>query len=250
MGEKRFLASSIKFDLATVKGPDYGHIIKVLRMKEHEEINVFNPAFGEYEGEIEAIDREAGEVIVRVSKQVQLPEEKHASITAVISLIKNNNMDFMIEKITEAGADFIVPYAARRSVVKDKEDRNKKERREAIIYSAVKQCGRISIPVLSGVIGKPGETGVSDDALKLLIYENETENYLTDALGTASNAGRDVCFVIGPEGGFEADEAASFISAGFIPVSLGRNILRAETAAIAACTIISMYCGRASWKKQ
>lgn len=248
MGEKRFYADTIKFDLATIKGQDYSHITKVLRMKEHDDISVFNPLFGEYEGEIEAFDRDGREVIVRTSKKVREPEEGRPKITAVISLIKNSNMDFVVEKITEAGADEIVPYEARRSVVKVKEAQQKTARWESIIYSAVKQCGRISIPKAGGVIKNPAELRLSENCLKLLIYENENEKYLTDALTEAAGQGRDICFVIGPEGGFEKEEADVFIKTGFIPVTLGKNILRAETAAIAACTVISMYSGRASWK--
>lgn len=248
MGEKRFLAPEIKFDLATIKGGDYMHITKVLRMDEHDDINVFNPSFGEYEGEIEAIDREGKEVIVRVKKLIKEPETGRSKIIAVVSLIKNSPMDSMIEKLTEAGADEIIPYAARRSVVKEKEDSGKKERREKLVYSAVKQSGRISIPAVRGCINGPAEAQIPEGVLKMLVYENERERYITDCLEEARGAGRDVCFVTGPEGGFEDEEALLFMNAGFIPVSLGKNIFRADTAAVTACCIVSMYAGRMNWK--
>ncbi len=250
MGEKRFFAHEVRFDLATIKGGDYGHITKVLRMQENDDINVFNPSFGEYEGEIEAIDREGKEVIVRVKKLIKEAETGRPKISAIVSLIKNSPMDSVIEKLTEAGADVIIPYEARRSVVKAKEDRSKKERWEKIVYTAVKQCGRISIPVIKNFIKSPSEADSGEGVLKILVYENEKEKYITDCLEEAKGSGRGVVFAIGPEGGFEEEEALSFIKEGFIPVSLGKNILRAETAAPAVCCMVSMYAGRDNWKAQ
>lgn len=151
--------------------------------------------------------------------------ELDVDITAIVSLIKNDKFDFMIQKLTELGVKRIIPYIANRSVVKPGKGTNKLDRLKKIAKEASEQSHRNQIPEICEYITFKDLNKYKSD-INLLAYEKETTSIsdLKDA--------KSVTFIIGPEGGFEVDEVNKIIDLGFDSISLGKRILRAETAAI------------------
>ncbi len=157
MGAHRFFVNKISEGRAEILGEDYNHIINVLRLKKGDAINVFNYEAGEYSSIIESIDSKNRMINVAIENQVKAREKKNVKIGAIISIIKRENMEFIIEKLTELGINIIIPLITKRTVVKIKEEEKKQKRWESIIYSAVKQCGRISKPRACGYRGRRGK---------------------------------------------------------------------------------------------
>ena len=156
--------------------------------------------------------------------------ELDCRITCILSLIRNEKMEFCIQKLTELGVSRIVPYQASRSVVKAK-DSKKIERFRRIAREAAEQCHRNRIPEISDVIGLK-QIGRYLSRHNYICYESEKR--MQDI-----ECDESITYVIGPEGGFEETEYETFVKAGFESVSLGKRILRAETAAIyVTCLVV------------
>jgi 16S rRNA (uracil1498-N3)-methyltransferase len=164
-------------------------------------------------------------------------------------LLKGEKQDFVVQKATELGAARIVPVACRRSVPQlDSDQGEKRQKRwQRIALAAAQQCRRLDVPEVtaptawSAAIGRPGATHAP---IRLLLYEGMAPPLgavLRRALaGDDEGGGREqvVEILIGPEGGFAADEVSAAIDAGFLPASLGPLTLRAETAVVAALAVV------------
>jgi 16S rRNA (uracil1498-N3)-methyltransferase len=248
MSSHRFFVNKIGDNKAQIQGEDYNHIISVLRLKQGDIINIFNFEHGEYTAVIGSIDR-AGKIIgLTIQEKVRDREKKGARISAAIAVIKKENMELVLEKLTEIGVDIIIPVITKRTVVRIKEEEKKQERWEKIIYAAVKQSGRISRPVIQPVLNSVEELAErAGPGLKLLIWEKEEKNFLIDAAAGAQGE-KEILFFTGPEGGFEQSEAVYLMDHGFVPVSMGDTTLRAETAAILAGGVIAQALRRGKWK--
>lgn len=246
MSGRRFFVNKISENKAEITGGDYNHAVNVLRLKAGDEVVVFNYEYGEYESAVESIDEKEGRITILLGKKIREREGKRSIITSYISLVKKENFEFILEKLTETGVDVIVPVAANRSVVKVKDEAKKEKRWESIIYSAVKQSGRMTtpalLPVISGVENIPAANAAS-----FFIYEKAHGTYLIDE-AVKLKPGDDASFIIGPEGGFDGSEAEIIIGKGFKEVSIGDTILRAETAAIASATVLAQALRRSDWK--
>ncbi|MDO4500163.1 MAG: RsmE family RNA methyltransferase [Erysipelotrichaceae bacterium] len=157
--------------------------------------------------------------------------ELDVDITVVLSLIKNDKFDFAIQKLTEIGVKRIVPYKARRSVVKEGKGTNKLDRFKKIVREASEQCHRNIVPEICDYADiKTLKNYLSD--VNILAYEKET--FKKEGFSNLKS----VTIIIGPEGGFETGEVEEFVKMGFESVSLGKRILRAETAAIFLSSLI------------
>jgi 16S rRNA (uracil1498-N3)-methyltransferase len=247
MGTHRFFVNKISDGKAVIQGDDFEHAVKVLRLKEGDEIAVFNYEYGEYRAEVKSIDLTERSMEVRTGEIIRARERKASKITAITALIKKDKMEMTLEKLTELGIDRIIPLITNRTVIKIKDEEKKEKRWEAIIYSAVKQCGRLSTPELFPVIDGVKNIKLEDNETGFFIYEKEENNFLIDQAIKLS-PGTDSCFIIGPEGGFDPAEADEIIKKGFMPVSIGDTILREETAAIAAGTVLVQALRRSRWK--
>jgi 16S rRNA (uracil1498-N3)-methyltransferase len=244
----RFFVNKIAENSALIQGEDFNHITSVLRLDKGDSINVFNYEHGEFRAVISAIDKRERTISLTVGEKVREREQNRVKIAAAVALIKKENMELILEKLTEIGVDEIIPVITKRSVVKIKEEEKKTARWEKIIYEAVKQSGRISAPVLHKTVNSVGELAKNaGEGIKLLVWEKEENNFLIDEAIKAKDAGR-VLFFTGPEGGFEQSEAEHLIKGGFIPVSMGDTTLRAETAAILAGGVLIQGLRRGKWK--
>ena len=157
--------------------------------------------------------------------------ETSVDITVIMSLIKNDKFDLCVQKLTELGVKRIVPYIAKRSVVKEGKGNNKLDRLRKIAKEASEQSHRNFIPEICNFISFKDLAKYKSD-VNILDYEKE-EKKLCDLKDLKS-----ISILIGPEGGFEKEEVFKIVDLGFSSVSLGKRILRAETAAIYLTSLI------------
>ncbi len=167
----------------------------------------------------------------KVNKELKENNEVDVDITVILSLIKNDKMDFALQKLTELGVKRIVPYKAYRSVVKEGKANNKLDRFKKIVREASEQSHRNIIPEICDY-ADINDLGKYKSELNLIAYE-KNDDIENDFKGYKS-----ITLIIGPEGGFDIEEVNKIIDMGYKPISLGKRILRAETAAIYLSSII------------
>ena len=218
---------------AVITGSDVNHIGNVLRMKPGEKVLLSAGGDWEYLCEIREITRE--EVRLDVIEGEQSVKELPAEITLYQGLPKSDKMELIIQKAVELGAYRIVPVATRNAVVKldEKKAAQKVSRWNSIAMAAAKQSKRSMVPEVSGVMSfREALLEASDYAGKLFPYENAEGIRATREAVAAVRPGTDIAVFIGPEGGFDPSEVQAAEAAGFIPVTLGKRILRTETAGL------------------
>ena len=219
---------------AIITGEDVNHIKNVLRMKAGEEISLVVPDENkEYRCAIKEFSEEQVECELLFIKEneVELPVE----IILYQALPKLDKMEIIIQKAVELGAARIVPVAAKRSVVKlDKDKQGRKLTRwEKIAEAAAKQSKRGIIPKISEVMTvSEALKDAAECNIRLFPYELCPAEEMGNTRQIIRNIkpGDRVAVFIGPEGGFSDEEAEEAVQAGFVPVTLGRRILRTETA--------------------
>lgn len=166
-----------------------------------------------------------------IKEKLDENNELSCDITVIISLIKNDKFDFSLQKLTELGVKRIVPYIAKRSVVKQGKGNNKLDRFNKIVREASEQCHRNIIPEICNYANiKDLNKYLSD--VNIIAYEKNDK-----IVNNFSNK-KSITIIIGPEGGFEKEEVNAIEKLGFESISLGKRILRAETAAIYLTSII------------
>jgi 16S rRNA (uracil1498-N3)-methyltransferase len=155
-------------------------------------------------------------------------------------------MDAVLQKTTELGVHRIVPLITQRTVVRPRQDRASRqiERWRAIVLEAAQQSERLTIPNVEDaqLLTEWFRSRSGDDHQRWLLGERETQRYFRSEVDRHAPAS-DATLVVGPEGGFEPEELELARGAGFVVVSLGRAILRAETAGVAALTILQYAWG-------
>ena len=230
---RRFFASQddVCGDRITVSGEEFAHMTKVLRQKKGYRVVVCTGDGKDYEGIIESIEKDRAVVVVgRVSDNACDPT---LDVTLFQALPKGDKMSFIVQKCTELGARAIVPFL---SDFTD-EDKYNRERMQRVAKEACKQCGR-------SLLCEVGELTDFDSVVArfgkydcvIMPYENATFGRIGDVKGL--DTAKKIAVVIGSEGGFSAKEVAAAKSAGAQIVSLGKRILRCETAGLVAITLI------------
>ena len=215
-----------------ITGSDVNHIKNVLRMKPGEEIAVSNGVDGrEYRCGIEEIREDEVVCTLRFIKEDGL--ELPSSIYLFQCLPKADKMELVIQKAVELGAFAVVPVAAKRCVVKldAKKEKSKLARWQGIAESAAKQSKRRIVPEVMPVMSMQEALHFAKDMdVKLFPYELAEGMGKTKELIAGIRPGQSIAVFIGPEGGFEDGEVEAASECGFVPVTLGRRILRTETA--------------------
>ena len=224
-----------------ISGSDYNHIKNVLRMNIGEKILVSENGKSSL-CEITSFDGESATVSI-VEKDYQdtsLP----IKIYLFQGLPKSDKMELIIQKAVELGADGIIPVEMNRCVVKldDKKKKSKTSRWQAIAESAAKQSKRTIIPEVFDVLTyKQAIEKAKELEMFIVPYENKDGMKATKDALLQMKAGSTIGIFIGPEGGFEENEIELATNAGGKTVSLGKRILRTETAAIASITMCMLY---------
>ena len=239
----RFFAKSenIFSDHIIIDGLDVNHIKNVLRMKKDDELMVSGGNNTEY---LCSINRfEDDKVCLDIISENKSDSELKAGIHLFQGLPKADKMELIIQKCVELGVYEIIPVAMKRCVVKldDKKADNKIARWQLISESAAKQSGRTIVPRIHSVMSyKEAVKYASSMDIKMIPYELCEGMEATKKVLDNIKPGMDVAVFIGPEGGFEISEIEYAIENGIIPVSLGKRILRTETAGFTVMAII-MY---------
>lgn len=219
---------------------DIKHISKVLRLKEGDKLEISDSFKWEYEAQIEFIEQDIIELSV-LGKQ-EFEREPEVRVTLFQGIPKQAKMETIVQKCVELGVDRIIPVFMDRTVVTDKGNFNKKiDRWQKVSAEAVKQCRRGLIPEVS----EPVKTAEMLEMMKsfdmiLFPYESETGRTIKDSLRGLESKPASIAMVIGPEGGFSDKEADALKEIGADCVSLGKTILRTETAGMAALAMV-MY---------
>lgn len=165
--------------------------------------------------------------------------EFRGQVTLAFGLLKGDHNELIVQKGTELGVTTFAPFLSSRVIVKPKEKEDSKLLRlRKIASESAKQCRRDIVPEVKGYLSWKEIFSLPAD-LKFIAYEEEAIQGKNLLSALASSSSESVLVLVGPEGGFSTEEAKEAIEAGFIPVSLGQRILRAETAAIFAASIIS-----------
>jgi len=224
----------------TLSGSTFHRARNVLRVKKGEWITAADGQGTEYTISITVVrsDRIEGKVI-KTSRGIG---ESPLPVILAQVIPKGSRMDLVVQKATELGAEGIVPLLASRSVARPSKDSasTRLERWEKIALEAVAQCRRTRKPMISQPLPLTTYLEEAKGPLKLLLHHGRGARPLTDV--QVDPPGR-AEVIAGPEGGFGPRETEACLEAGFIPVSLGPRILRAETAGIAALILLQYRWG-------
>jgi len=226
----------MKNGMVLITGPSSNYVLSVLRKSMGDRIDVMDGKGYLYRCVINGT--KGKELFLQIMDAVHHPEEKRTRVTLLVSPIKGPRMDWLVEKATELGVDRILPTIFKRTVVKfQDEERQKCERWKRIMVEASRQSGRFSVPELGPPTPLRGVLPYVDHfENRWLLYEREKSTTMRDILATQKNG--EVCVAIGPEGGIEEGEVEWLKEHGFVPCTLGENILRTETTPLVVLSII------------
>lgn len=228
-------------NLYFITGSDFNHIKNVLRMKSGEEFLVSDNGVSNL-CRLESLDRETA--IARIIEENYQNTELPVKIYLFQGLPKSDKLELIIQKSVELGVSGIIPVEMNRSVVKldEKKKEAKRERWQAIAENAAKQSKRNLIPEVFGVMTYKQALEKAKE-LDLFFVPYENENGMTSTKEALAKIKRrsSVGILIGPEGGFEEREICTAMEVGGTSISLGKRILRTETAAITAVGMCMMH---------
>lgn len=231
----------VREDNIIIEGSDVNHIKNVLRMKVGEELEISDGNNKKYLCEI--ISMSSDEVCASIKEALKVDTELPSKIYLFQGLPKSDKMELIVQKAVELGVYEIIPVATKRAVVKldEKKASKKIERWQAIAESGAKQSGRNVIPEVKKVMAFKEAVQYAKTLDVLLVpYELAEGMNETKSLISAIKPGQSVGFFIGPEGGFETSEVEYAIENGAKAITLGRRILRTETAGLTTLSIL-MY---------
>lgn len=232
----------INEDTITIEGTDVNHIKNVLRMKEKEKLLISNGTDKDFLCEILSISSQS--VLCKIIDVDLEGTELPSKIYLFQGLPKSDKMELIIQKAVELGVHEIIPVDTKRSVVKldEKKAENKIKRWQQISLSAAKQSKRIIIPNIHKIMSfKEALEYAFDFEYNLIPYENAKGMEDTKKAIEAIKPYTSIGIFIGPEGGFDEAEISLAISNGVLPVTLGKRILRTETAGLAVLSVIMFH---------
>ena len=218
---------------AYIEGSDVNHIVNVLRMKPEEELLI--SVKGDWDYLCKIVDIETDRVNLKVLESME-QRELPVNITLLQGIPKSDKLEMIIQKAVELGVSEIIPVKTKRVVVKidEKKADTKVNRWNAIAESAAKQSKRSIIPKVSGPMSIDNALEiVKDFGVKLIPYENADGIDKTRKILESMDKTKDIAVFIGPEGGFEEAEVERIKNSGFEVITLGKRILRTETAGLA-----------------
>ena len=230
---QRYFSNQKEENYYLLSNDDNYHIKKVMRMKIHDQIEVVDNE-KVFICEIISLDP----VKAKVQEELSENHELKNKVIIVQSLVNENKMDFILQKCTELGAYAFYGYKATNSVIKENNKSDKKLIRwQKIVKEASEQSKRIIIPNVINIVDINELCEIKAD-LKLLLTVNEMSNSVKNILQQKEKCDT-IIIVIGPEGGFTKLEEDKLIENGFISTSLGKTVLRTETAGMAFMSMIN-----------
>ncbi len=234
-------SNQVSEELLTIIGEDVNHMKNVLRMRSGEAFTAADENGVFYHCEVDTLEKQ--EVTAKILWKEQGTSELSSKLYLFQGLPKSDKMELIIQKAVELGAYEIIPVSTKRSIVKldAKKEAAKLKRWQSISEGAAKQSGRMIVPQVKEVMSfaQAVEYGRALD-ICVIPYECARGMDGTRELFSKIERGMSVGIYIGPEGGFEESEVSFAKEAGISPVTLGRRILRTETAGLTTLSIL-MY---------
>ena len=239
MNDKRFFVLGAKLGKNIVEGDEHNHLANVMRFKVGDEVILIADDDFDYYGIIEEIKK--NHTVVNVTRKEKNLCNPTVEVTAFVAMNKREQTSLMVRMLSELGVSFYVPIITKWTLGQDRTD--KMERYQKIADQSVKQCRRSR----TMKIMEPQKLEAACKSFKeydevLFAYENENQNVIPNL-----EQKNRIAFVIGPVAGFDKDEAELIEKSGAKGVTLGKRILRADTAAIALASVIFEKTGE--WKK-
>jgi 16S rRNA (uracil1498-N3)-methyltransferase len=222
MTNRYFCEDRVVADLARIQGPEAHHLTKVMRQNVGDQVILFDGSGAEFRAIVSQIQRD--NVTLRVQSRQVVDRELPYDLSIAVALPKGDRQVWMVQKLVELGVSRLVPLQTSRGVARPTPAAISRLRRQVIESS--KQCERNRLMEISPPMNLP-ELSASVPATASRMLSDPRGN---DRIGGLS---ADVCFAVGPEGGFDDRELAEARSLGWQVVSLGPRILRVETAAVA-----------------
>ncbi len=229
----RYVGEKVQGDRVYFGAQEENHILRANRLKEGDALEVL------HEGRLYACHIFSRDPLCAlIDSLIEEDSEPRLKCHLAFSLLKGDRSELIVQKGTELGVSSFHPFLSLRSIIRldGKKSSSKKERLLAVALAAAGQCHRLMVPEVAEVLpfkdvldNLPGE--------RLIAYEGELGS--GDSLLEALKDAHEVSILIGPEGGFATEEVELAKSKGYRPISLGKRILRAETAAIYAASICS-----------
>jgi 16S rRNA (uracil1498-N3)-methyltransferase len=229
--------------LLTLAGREAHHALHVLRVRRGEQVAILDGAGREFLCRVENFDRDKVHLTVLEKKSIPAPP---CRITLLQAVPKGKIIESIIQKATELGVARIVPLLSERVVVDldEKHAGRKAEKWQHVAVEAIKQCGAAWLPRVE-VPATPKEFLARQESFELPLVASlqpgaeHPRNYFQKFESQHGRKPRSACIWIGPEGDFTAEEVGAIISAGALPITLGRLVLRVETAATYCLSILN-----------
>lgn len=219
---QRYMVNNKKLELSI---DDKRHIINVMRMNVFDEFEI---VYDKYIYRCKIIEINKKDIKYEIISKNKSNKEKNYKVVIACSIIKEQRMDYFLQKATELGVDEIIPFISDRTVVKVDLKKDKKcIRWNKILKEASEQSFRDDIPLLHDITGFDEIKNMNYD-LKIFCNTNEMSKNIKKVLQDYKKCGT-IFIVVGPEGGFSNNEVTNLTNSGFISTTLGNNILRAET---------------------
>ncbi len=213
-----------------IHGEEHHHLSRVLRLKPGAEVRILNGKGETAKGVIEEIHK--NETQCRITGAVLFQDPPAFSVTLAVGIIRRNRWEWLLEKAVELGVTRIVPLQSRYTV----RESSRHDRDLKIMVSALKQCGRLTLPVLE--TPRPLDTAFQEQQGQGILLHNEAG---IPYLGTVDAKMKEVTVYIGPEGGFSPEEIELAEKAGIQRAHMGSIRLRTETAAVCAATYFTYW---------
>ena len=220
--------------------------IHVLRLAAGDDICLFDGSGYEFRARLDAINKR--DATASLVDATQPDTEARYAITLAQGIAGGDKMDWLIEKAVELGVNAVAPLQTERGVVRLSGERAVKrvQHWQALVQAACEQCGRARVPVVAPVatLREWLATAKSTDAPRVLLSPRGAQSLTQWAVQSLTRiVGSGIVLLIGPEGGLSPDEEALAESAGFLPLTLGRRILRTESAALVAVSALHAVLG-------
>ena len=233
----RFFTNDIQNDQAILGEEDAYHLKNVLRARIGEEFEICDGVAHEYVAELVSLDKKSA--VLNILREITVEREPHHRYCICQCIPKGKKTDDVVRHCTELGMSDYFPVISERVNVKNIDEYDKTDRLQRVADEAAKQSKRIIIPT----INKPIKfsqlvTTAPQNAIKIIAWEEEHEISLRKALSNVNNA-YEVYIIVGPEGGLSSDEVALAKENGWISVTLGKRILRTETAPLTLLSAVS-----------
>lgn len=229
----------ISGDKIRIEGGDVNHMKNVLRMKLHEKAEISDGESRTYLCEVEAYEEDVA--VLHILEEMEADTEPASKLYLFQGLPKSDKMELIVQKAVELGVYQVIPVAMKRSVVRldDKKAVKKADRWNSIAESAAKQAGRSRIPEVTMPLSYKEALKMAEELdVMLLPYELAGGMEVTREVIRQIKSGQSVGIFIGPEGGFEPEEVDAAVSMGAKVITLGRRILRTETAGLATLAVL------------